>query len=79
MSEARKRAGSAAQETLAALGVEALDGEPQVPWNRGEAAIPFSLMAYFAEFLKFTRFHRLCVESCPLHCTSPNGSKLVDV
>lgn len=79
MGEARKRAAAAVHEALTTLGVEALGGQVQVRWNRGEAATPFGQMAYFAEFLNLTGLYRRWVETCPLSYTSPNGSKAADV
>ena len=67
------------QESLVALGVEALGGQVQVRWNQTEAATPFGQMAYFAEFLNLTGLYRRWIESCPLRFASPNGSKIADV
>jgi DDE family transposase len=79
MGEASKRTAAAVQEALVALGVESLGGQVQVRWNAAEAATPFGQMAYFAEFLNLTGLYRRWVESCPLHYTSPNGSKIADI
>ena len=79
MGEARKRSTVAVQEALTALGIDALGGQVQVRWNRGEAATPFGQMVYFAEFLNLTGLYRRWIESCPLSYTSPNGSKVADV
>ena len=79
MGEAKRRGDAAAQEALNSLGVETVGGRMQVRWNRGEAATPFGQMAYFAEFLNLTGLYRRWIESCPLHYTSPNGSKIADV
>jgi hypothetical protein len=79
MGEAKKRGIAAVQETLEALGVEALGGRVQVRWNQREAATPFGQMAYFAEFLNLTGLYRRWIESAPLHYASPNGSKIADV
>lgn len=79
MGEAKRRSGAAVQEVLGTLGVETVGGRMQVRWNRGEAATPFGQMAYFAEFLNLTGLYRRWSESCPLHFTSPNKSKIADV
>jgi hypothetical protein len=79
MGEAKKRKAAAVQESLEALGVESLGGRVQVRWNQCETATAFGQMAYFAEFLNLTGLYRRWIESCPLHFTSPNGSKVVDV
>ena len=79
MGEAKRRVNVAPQETLSALGVETLGGGIKVRWSHGEAATPFGQMAYFAEFLNLTGLYRRWIESCPLHYTSPNGSKVKDV
>jgi len=79
MGEARKRADIAAQETLGALGVEALGGTVQVRWSQGGAASPFGQMVYFAEFLNLTGLYRRWQDSCPLQLASPNGSNIGDI
>jgi hypothetical protein len=79
MGEAKRHGAAAMQETLGALGVETVGGRVKVRWNSGEAATPFGQMAYFVEFLHLTGLYRRWVESCPLHYTSPNASKIGDV
>jgi hypothetical protein len=79
MGEAKRRADLAVQETLGALGVEAIGGPVQVRWSAGGAATPFGQMAYFAEFLNLTGLYRRWQESCPLRLAGPNASKLADI
>lgn len=79
MGEAKKRGVAAVQETLVALGVEAIGGSVQMRWNQREAATPFGQMAYFAEFLNLTGLYRRWIENCPLRFASPNSSKVADV
>jgi hypothetical protein len=79
MGEAKRRMTAAVRGTLESLGVQSLGGEVLVRWKRSEAATPFGQMAYFAEFLHLTGLYERWVNSCPLHYTSPNGSKVADV
>lgn len=74
--EAIKQSEQAAQEVQR---VKTPGGVYDVQWNTQGKATAMGQLAFFAEFLEVSGLFARWLQSCPLHYTSPNAPKLVDV
>ena len=62
-----------------AIKVETFAGKVHVEWDSTAAVTPIGQLAFFIEFLKLGNRFKPWIEGCPLHYTSPNAPKKVDV
>lgn len=82
-----KAVAAAAQEAVESMVAEADEamrvrtpgGVFFVRWDERGSATAMGQLAFFAEYLEATGLFEAWLQSCPLHYTSPNAPKLVDV
>ena len=70
---------SMVDEADEAMRVRAPGGVFFVRWDERGSATAMGQLAFFAEYLEATGLFEAWLKSCPLHYTSPNAPKLVDV
>src|SRR5579863_4094100 len=59
--------------------VDTWAGRVRVEFDQETAMTPLGQLPFFIDFLKTSGLFDALVADCPLHCTSPNGSKTRDV
>ena len=71
--------GAMVEETEEAMRVRTPGGVFSVRWDERGSATAMGQLPFFAEYLEATGLFDAWLKSCPLHYTSPNAPKLVDV
>jgi Transposase DDE domain group 1 len=80
MSEVVKRKKTAvAQAGEEFVAVQTMGGRMHVRWDETAQATPHGQIVYFAQFLATAGIFGQWVDSCPLHTSSPNASRIRDV